>query len=298
MKRRKFASQAAFRAFLQRHVDKLLATIRENHPGLARTSKSYPCPYDITHGWCDVWAKCVCETLHNAEIAHLDQVATVLSDRERYREGFDHAAVLYNGLYYDAECLDGVADPAQLSYYLNAGKQRAEVVNAKRKDYPWERLAAFAHSMGGTLQLIDKEPETQEAWMRLSGGFRVSPSPFCDHLAICLKTRTLFLDREARHKAITVGCAIHELGHIFAVKERMDQVTETDFLGWEWQVAKLTGCRRQWLDCMHGYNIDNQCNHFGGLTTKRKLEVLREAVVVGKKYGNLSETGEPRTISQ
>ena len=148
---------------------------------------------------------------------------------------------------------------------------------------PWQRVRAFARRHGVKFFIV---PATD---------LRIAYTPFSSTVGLSWGSKKLFISRDHLHNAETIGNAIHELGHLLALREIPSRSIEQNSLGWEWQVAKLLRIRRQWEINMNGYGVEAG-GSYGGYSTKEKLEILRSAVEDGKKYGNLTATGCPIVV--
>lgn len=145
---------------------------------------------------------------------------------------------------------------------------------------PWERVRVFAHRMGVHVRVVRRVP---------------AESPFTSHLGISWRDRVLYVRSSRLRDPLTVGGMIHELGHILATKVAPGPSEELDFVGWEWQAAKLCEVLPQWYRSMHPYGTD-MCLNFGSLSRKDKLKFLRKHVKLGKELGNLSPSGRPLKV--
>ncbi len=81
-----------------------------------------PSEWDINNGWCDHWADGAVALLGGGETVWLD-------DEEG--DSLDHAALVFDGKYYDAQCLEGVTDYMDLP--LCRGVTREQWLRHKRK---------------------------------------------------------------------------------------------------------------------------------------------------------------------
>ena len=145
---------------------------------------------------------------------------------------------------------------------------------------PWERIAAFALSNGAkVLPTSDKKLLT---------------APFNYFLGLNWRKKLVFIDQDFLHDAEVVGGLIHELGHVLGTKKNLDHGDESEFLGWEWQVAKTTRCIRHWYVNMGNYGTTD--GEFGGLSTKGKVLVLRDAYKQGLENGSINKDGSPRCV--
>lgn len=64
---------------------------------------------DINNGFCADWATLVWEQFREVNI---------VNDEEMGAKEYSHTFLEYKGLYYDAECIDGVEDWTQLPIFL------------------------------------------------------------------------------------------------------------------------------------------------------------------------------------
>lgn len=163
--------------------------------------------------------------------------------------------------------------------------------------YPWERVRDFAQSMGANVQLVTKH----DMWGDKPKGFvgaerlkRVLYAPACHNLALHWKKKLIYMVGDARHDRETVGNMVHELGHIVACRTHPDNSDEPDFLGWEWQVAKLVRIPRQWMFALKDYGIEG--GQLGEFPKQERLRILRAHVEKGKDYGNIDRYGRPRAV--
>jgi hypothetical protein len=90
--------------------DDLLAEMRDEGPRYHGYPGSYPddfpLPWDINNGSCETYGQMVCDRLPGAEGAWLDE----LTDADVP----GHVVVIFDGRYYDAECVAGVDDWREL----------------------------------------------------------------------------------------------------------------------------------------------------------------------------------------
>ena len=151
-----------------------------------------------------------------------------------------------------------------------------------RRRLPWERIRDFAIQHGVSVHVVSNE--------RL----REVPSPFSGKVGLRWQEKKLFVGRKYLRDKEGVGHMIHELGHLIASRETPERSSEGDFLGWEWQVAKKLKVRPHWEVGMTGYGMN--CGDYSDTPLVDRQRELREALEEGKKYGNISPSGEPLAV--
>lgn len=93
------------------------------------------------------------------------------------------------------------------------------------------------------------------------------------------------------------GSIIHEMGHVFASKEKPDNSEEFDFFGWEYAVAKQVHVLDIWIKNNRDYGLGtwpaNQ--EFGRLSNREREEVLWERTAFAEQIGLIVQ-GRPIAI--
>ena len=146
---------------------------------------------------------------------------------------------------------------------------------------PWERVRAFCYRVGVEFRICDRPPR---------------PCPFSTHLGIGWRSRTLYVSATHLRDPLTIGQAIHEIGHIVATREPPESADELDFTGWESAAASICGVRRWWYSlAMTEYGTD-ELDEFGDLDTAAQRAFIRRARARGRAIGNVSPSGRPVSL--
>ena len=172
---------------------------------------------------------------------------------------------------------------------------------------PWKRIQAFARTLGADVVSVNpwwvEEPNSLRARIRRwSKSVHLDPdvvhSPSDENLALHYADKCVFINADFTNHPETVGGLIHELGHVLAMREVTNRQSgqETDFLGWEWLVAKETDCLPQWRESMRNYAINDDGIEFGILTAEEQEDCLQTALIDGRRYGNVSPEGKPVSV--
>lgn len=82
-------------------------------------------------------------------------------------------------------------------------------------------------------------------------------APFDIRVGLDYDQKVIYVREAALADGPSVLCPImHEMGHVFASSVAPNDSKETDFLGWEYALAKTLGLARQFRACLEtGYNI-------------------------------------------
>lgn len=107
---------------LREERDKLLRILREEGFYYERIKRFDATTWDVNCGYCEDFAEAVVKRIPSAEIKWLDEED----------ENISHCVVVYQGKYYDAECLEGVEDWHNLPLVKNKGETR-DLVLAERE---------------------------------------------------------------------------------------------------------------------------------------------------------------------
>ena len=158
---------------------------------------------------------------------------------------------------------------------------------------PFGRLQSFARSLGGDIVLVSFS-ELQSHSLHAD----VSYAPFNGNLALDWHAKMVYVARERRYRPSVVGGIVHEMGHVFAMKEPWSAAYEFDFAGWENQVSKVCNVRRQWLVNMQDYHIKitDSFDSWKYFTWPERRKWIRAAIERGKGYGNLTKDGLPISV--
>lgn len=99
-------------------------------PRSMKPNHRLPSEWDINNGWCDKWAAGAVALLRAGTVVWLDDGGGwVVPETD---ETFDHAVLHLDGKYYDAQCLEGVADYMDLP--LCRGVTRDQWLRSKQKN--------------------------------------------------------------------------------------------------------------------------------------------------------------------
>jgi hypothetical protein len=99
------------RPILEQVTEQILERIRRvgfDYEGVRRFD---PIVWDINNGWCEEWAYAASEIIPGSFPSWVDE---------------DHCVLVYEGRFYDADCLDGVDDVNELPMLDNPGHPRPE----------------------------------------------------------------------------------------------------------------------------------------------------------------------------
>lgn len=97
-------------SLLERHTQRFLLLMKEEgwyaYWNVHRPTHRMPSEWDINNGWCDKWAHGARELVRDGQVVWLDD----LDPKNQY----NHAVLLLDGRYYDAQCLEGVENHEDL----------------------------------------------------------------------------------------------------------------------------------------------------------------------------------------
>jgi len=82
-------------------------------------------------------------------------------------------------------------------------------------------------------------------------------SPLDGNFRIDWELRTLYISATTltQRPHDRAAILIHEIGHLCACPEAPEFSDEYDFLGWEWQYAKLLGIEQKWRESVSRYGL-------------------------------------------
>lgn len=88
---------------------------------------------------------------------------------------------------------------------------------------------------------------------------------------------------------------VHEMGHVFACRERPQVCDEYTFFGWEYAVFKMLGAiEGGWTEAQKYYQIGNG-DDFGDLSAEEQAAIVSERVATAEAFG-LIVGGKPVAI--
>jgi hypothetical protein len=77
---------------------------------------------------------------------------------------------------------------------------------------------------------------------------------------------------------------IHEMGHLFACGDAVENSEEYDFFGWEWCLARMVGGEQEWRDDNEHYGI-NDFRDFGAVMRIEQDDYLYERLDRARELG-------------
>jgi hypothetical protein len=134
-----------------------------------------------------------------------------------------------------------------------------------------------------------------------------SPAPFNAGLGCLWKRRVIVWDPWFIRTVADAAEVIHELGHVFASRSPPnDKLTnETNFLGWEYALARKLKCVKAWLAGMRDYGVAGLPTttglgkgffELGDLTSPQLRELMCERLALAEKLG-LTKGGVPVSLA-
>lgn len=134
-----------------------------------------------------------------------------------------------------------------------------------------------------------------------------SPAPFNAGLGCLWKRRVIVCDPWFVRTVSDAAEVIHEMGHVFASRTPPnDKLTdETDFLGWEYALARKLKCVGAWLAGMKNYGVAGLPTtigmgkgsfELGDLTRPERRDLLCERLALAEKLG-LTKDGVPMSLA-
>jgi hypothetical protein len=172
-----------------------------------------------------------------------------------------------------------------------------------------EKLRGLAQKWGGELVELSRDDFDTRFGGKDSQTVPkgLSQAPFSSHdLGICWSKKQVIFGQPAEWHEI-----VHEMGHIFACKQRPYKSKEWNFFGWEYALALYVGGRaaaKEWTAANKDYGIsdfkfrDGQLvlKHgswdFGGCTPEQREDILAERLAFAKNKGLVAEDGTPLAI--
>ena len=158
---------------------------------------------------------------------------------------------------------------------------------AETNRYKVEKLALLCATWG--VQVVEKPEEEIRKIKRLT----FYHAPFT--------SRQLGVDYKRREVYYAPGIpwphVLHEMGHASASRRRPSRSDEWKFFGWEYLMAQYVDGVDEWVKSNESYQVDDGSP--GGFAELRDVsairlqELIREAIELGTRYGNINAKGNP-----
>lgn len=165
----------------------------------------------------------------------------------------------------------------------------------KQSKQMMEKLASLALSWGGEIRKVTRE-EFERMADRQEPEF--SSAPFTSYdLGISRSEKLIVYTSD---DDVEWGDVIHEMGHTFADLRDLlfdhgvgPMVSEWDFFGWEFVLAKhIGGDMDEWAKSMSEYAVTDLGIEFGTLDAEGQKEVIRERILFAVSGGLIRHEGD------
>ena len=180
-------------------------------------------------------------------------------------------------------------DPATTARIRETGKTLRVLGRSKAMTSGFRALSDFARRQKVMVEKVDPDAIGDETLGD------IDYAPASEALAINWKRRYLYVSRQHLADPAALGGMVHELGHLVATRQPPGNAWETDFLGWEWLVARKLGLRKAWGLWMLDYVMEHG-DTYRYMTPAQRYRALRSAVRRGQEVGNIDRRGNPTRI--
>ena len=168
-----------------------------------------------------------------------------------------------------------------------------------------EKLSEICRSWGGRILHINKGLFKNFFSWRDAGPGRVllddySDAPFTSYVGVNHKRKTIYIAKPD----VNPGEIVHEMGHVFATNKAPEQTEEWVWFGWEFALARKTGCIKQWMRSCNLYQVGTEALNgstkdiidFGGLNVKDRRKVLLERLDLALHHKLITSDLEPLSV--
>ncbi len=163
-----------------------------------------------------------------------------------------------------------------------------------------QKLRALCRQWGGDIVKM-----SWPAWRKLedTAGHQTKPFNETDFYPSPVNSSlgVMWLGRKVVFSSAAISWVdvIHEMAHLFATLEAPPNTMEDNFLGWEWQVAKLVGDPKQWIKSHAEFFVDDEGDtQLGGMSKANQQKYLRKCVAESKKAGIVDRRGRPLALTR
>lgn len=149
------------------------------------------------------------------------------------------------------------------------------------------RVLALARRRGACVRLAsDAEISAARGSRGRAAGWHDAPFTGL-RLSIDEIHRAVWLNTEDAHDRDAAGAVVHELGHLYATTDPVNDTNELRWFGWEIAVAREARVRKAWDVTMRDYQVvlDEYDHTWGELGGTERREVIRERLATAQAAG-------------
>ena len=159
-----------------------------------------------------------------------------------------------------------------------------------------QKLQRLCKRWGGAFVLLADQATFIETFRDANNERYKSEAPFINWHGINWKDKIVY----ATHQDVTVGGAIHEMGHVFASKRCPKTAgggDEWSWLGWEGALARHVGCYQRWSIENGNYGLESpNYLEWRHLSLSEQRSLMRNRIAAGVRSKRISKTRRPLAI--